>query len=330
MSPRCGCPAASTTPPTPSPDVRRADRDLAVREPDVVLPCPRSPSRPRHAGVPTTAATTTTAASTAPPPCCVSHEGGRHARNRRRSHLRLAGTMPAVDLAIALGQALGLAIACGLVPLLPLAVGALAAAFAGTPGALGVYDDARRRGGLVRIGVHRRRRRRLAADHRTRSSWAPRAAARRPSSRAGTRCRTPVSPSARCSARRAPGSSARLVDRAMERRGHARRHRRHRRPAPASSPPARADPVRRLPARARRSPGSAAAAAAATRSKYAGLRACADRPHGRGEEARAGRRRRPRGAAPRPRLAEGPRADHRGAHRAGRPARAGRRRASRR
>ncbi len=46
-----------------------------------------------------------------------------------------------MDLAISLGQALGLAIACGLVPLLPIAIGALASAFGGTPGALDVYDD---------------------------------------------------------------------------------------------------------------------------------------------------------------------------------------------
>ena len=46
-----------------------------------------------------------------------------------------------MDLAIALGQALGLAVACGLVPLLPVAVGALAAVFDGTPGALDAYDD---------------------------------------------------------------------------------------------------------------------------------------------------------------------------------------------
>jgi hypothetical protein len=49
--------------------------------------------------------------------------------------------MPAVDLAIALGQALGLAVACGLVPLLPVAVGALASLFDGTPGAVDAYDD---------------------------------------------------------------------------------------------------------------------------------------------------------------------------------------------
>jgi hypothetical protein len=46
-----------------------------------------------------------------------------------------------VDLAIALGQALGLAIACGLVPLLPVAVGAVAATLDGTPGAVDAYDD---------------------------------------------------------------------------------------------------------------------------------------------------------------------------------------------
>ena len=46
-----------------------------------------------------------------------------------------------MDLAISLGQALGLAIACGLVPLLPIAIGALASAFGGTPGALEAYDD---------------------------------------------------------------------------------------------------------------------------------------------------------------------------------------------
>jgi len=46
-----------------------------------------------------------------------------------------------VDLAISLGQALGLAVAFGLVPLLPIAIGALASAFGGTPGALEAYDD---------------------------------------------------------------------------------------------------------------------------------------------------------------------------------------------
>lgn len=46
-----------------------------------------------------------------------------------------------MDLAIALGQAAGLAVACGLVAFLPLAVGAVAAILGLLPGALGVYDD---------------------------------------------------------------------------------------------------------------------------------------------------------------------------------------------
>jgi len=46
-----------------------------------------------------------------------------------------------MDLAIALGQAAGLAVACGLVAFLPLAVGAVAAILGFLPGALGVYDD---------------------------------------------------------------------------------------------------------------------------------------------------------------------------------------------
>ncbi len=46
-----------------------------------------------------------------------------------------------MDLAIALGQAAGLAVACGLVAFLPLAVGAVAAVLGLLPGALGVYDD---------------------------------------------------------------------------------------------------------------------------------------------------------------------------------------------
>ncbi len=46
-----------------------------------------------------------------------------------------------MDLAIAIGQGVGLAIACGLVALLPLAVGSLGALAGIVPGALGVYDD---------------------------------------------------------------------------------------------------------------------------------------------------------------------------------------------
>ena len=46
-----------------------------------------------------------------------------------------------MDLAIAIGQGVGLAIACGLVALLPLAVGSLGAMAGIVPGALGVYDD---------------------------------------------------------------------------------------------------------------------------------------------------------------------------------------------
>jgi hypothetical protein len=46
-----------------------------------------------------------------------------------------------MDLAIALGQGAGLAIACGLVSLLPVGVGALAALLGLEPGHRGVYDD---------------------------------------------------------------------------------------------------------------------------------------------------------------------------------------------
>jgi hypothetical protein len=46
-----------------------------------------------------------------------------------------------MDLAIAIGQGVGLAVACGLVALLPLAVGSLAALAGLVPGALGIYDD---------------------------------------------------------------------------------------------------------------------------------------------------------------------------------------------
>ena len=46
-----------------------------------------------------------------------------------------------MDTAIAIGQGLGLAVACALVALLPLAVGALAALAGALPGALGAYDD---------------------------------------------------------------------------------------------------------------------------------------------------------------------------------------------
>ncbi len=46
-----------------------------------------------------------------------------------------------MDLAIAIGQGAGLAIACGLVALLPLAVGSLGALAGIVPGTLGVYDD---------------------------------------------------------------------------------------------------------------------------------------------------------------------------------------------
>ena len=46
-----------------------------------------------------------------------------------------------MDLAIAIGQGVGLAVACGLVALLPLAVGSIAALAGILPGALGSYDD---------------------------------------------------------------------------------------------------------------------------------------------------------------------------------------------
>src|SRR4051794_29454415 len=46
-----------------------------------------------------------------------------------------------MDLAIAIGQGVGLAVACGLVALLPLAVGSIAALAGLMPGALNVYDE---------------------------------------------------------------------------------------------------------------------------------------------------------------------------------------------
>ncbi len=46
-----------------------------------------------------------------------------------------------MDLAIALGQGAGLAVACGLVALLPVGIGALAALLGLEPGHRGVYDD---------------------------------------------------------------------------------------------------------------------------------------------------------------------------------------------
>lgn len=46
-----------------------------------------------------------------------------------------------MDLAISLGQGVGLAVACGLVALVPLLIGAIAAAAGALPGALGSYDD---------------------------------------------------------------------------------------------------------------------------------------------------------------------------------------------
>jgi hypothetical protein len=47
-----------------------------------------------------------------------------------------------MDLAIAIGQGIGLAVACGLVALLPLFVGSLGAVAGILPGALNVYDEA--------------------------------------------------------------------------------------------------------------------------------------------------------------------------------------------
>lgn len=46
-----------------------------------------------------------------------------------------------MDLAIAIGQGLGLAVACGLVALLPLAVGSVGAVAGLVPGALNVFDE---------------------------------------------------------------------------------------------------------------------------------------------------------------------------------------------
>jgi hypothetical protein len=46
-----------------------------------------------------------------------------------------------MNATIAIGQGVGLAVACGLVALLPLGIGALAALVGLLPGALGAYDD---------------------------------------------------------------------------------------------------------------------------------------------------------------------------------------------
>ena len=46
-----------------------------------------------------------------------------------------------MDVAIALGQGVGLAVACGLVALLPIAIGSLGALAGILPGALNVYDE---------------------------------------------------------------------------------------------------------------------------------------------------------------------------------------------
>jgi hypothetical protein len=46
-----------------------------------------------------------------------------------------------MDLAIAIGQGVGLAVACGLVALLPLAVGSIGALAGLVPGALNVFDE---------------------------------------------------------------------------------------------------------------------------------------------------------------------------------------------
>jgi hypothetical protein len=46
-----------------------------------------------------------------------------------------------MDVAIALGQGVGLAVACGLVALLPIAVGSLGAVAGILPGALNIYDE---------------------------------------------------------------------------------------------------------------------------------------------------------------------------------------------
>ncbi len=49
--------------------------------------------------------------------------------------------MPRMDVAISLGQAVGLGVAAGLAALLPVAVGAIAALLGFTPGATATYDD---------------------------------------------------------------------------------------------------------------------------------------------------------------------------------------------
>jgi hypothetical protein len=58
-----------------------------------------------------------------------------------------------VDLAIAIGQGAGLAVACGLVALLPLAVAALAALAGLLPGALPAADDPPVVAGSVALGL---------------------------------------------------------------------------------------------------------------------------------------------------------------------------------
>jgi hypothetical protein len=46
-----------------------------------------------------------------------------------------------MDASVSLGQGIGLAAACGLVALIPLFIGAIAAAAGAMPGAVGAYDD---------------------------------------------------------------------------------------------------------------------------------------------------------------------------------------------
>ena len=120
-----------------------------------------------------------------------------------------------MDLAIALGQALGLAVACGLVPLLPVAIGALAALAGGTPGALDAYDDTPVVAAACVLGVAGAGGSPRATS--TRIASAPSAAAPPRSSSAATRCRGPHP--RRPGARRRLGLGRRSCSRAPEREG---------------------------------------------------------------------------------------------------------------
>ena len=112
-----------------------------------------------------------------------------------------------MDLAIAIGQGVGLAVACGLVALLPLAVGSLGALAGILPGALGVYDDVAVAVGTGVAGLVNA----LLSPRITgtlKIVLAAGAGAAVFQSRPVRRCRTPGSRSARCSAPPPPGSRA--------------------------------------------------------------------------------------------------------------------------